>query len=443
MYTSDLINLTSVSLISLVLLQILLLSRRMRFILLSPIYSYVLLLIGSLFLVIIYRFYLSDYEGIDLFSFNKLTGEDNFLSTFNYFLLALNAFLLGTSIHYFFVRNKRLYRKKISYGGLGVDNFIRLKLASIFRGDPSGKGILLFASVNLFIIAQALLFLSYKDSGVLYRSEYIPSNLSIGYAIAMQVANLALIVSLSQLHRYNKILTFILFSITVFLNISTGSRKLLIYILLYAILLFVQSKKDLRASINLLLSITVSIVVLLYTIQLRALPHHGLIPYLKFFPESIQNFGFQAYFVIYYLFIYGFFVTAQTQNSLAINWSTTLVGINPVLGNLAGWYKIADQMRLNIYAPFSLYGEIFTMGWKTTLAFFVAIGFLFGSFEHHIRQSYNQGKFLSGHIIYFLCVMFSIYAYEYNLRSSTRYIYYAILWIMLQWVIRKLSRKRS
>ncbi|MCX6082316.1 MAG: hypothetical protein NTW32_22540 [Chloroflexi bacterium] len=386
---------------------------------------------------------MNNYDGIDLFSFNKLTGQDNFLSTLNYFLLSLNAFLLGASIHHVFIRSGRLYRKKINYGGLGVDNFIRLKLASIFRGDPSGKGVLLFASVNLFIIAQALLFLSYKDSGVLYRSEYIPANLSIGYAIAMQIANLALIVSLSQLHRYNKGLSLLLFSITVFLNISTGSRKLLIYILLYAILLFVQSKRDLRASINLFLSLTFSIVVLLYTIQLRALDNHGLMPYLQFIPDSIQNFGYQAYFVIYYFFIYGFFVTAQTQNSLAINWSTILIGINPIFGNLAGWYKIADQMRLNIYAPFSLYGEIFAMGWETTLAFFLTIGFFFGSFEYHIRHSYSQGKYLSGHIIYFLCVMFSIYAYEYNLRSSTRYIYYAILLTVFQWAVRKLSRKRT
>lgn len=419
---------------ALLLIQLFFLTRRMRFFLLSPIYSYVYFLIGSLILVIVYRFLVADDQKIDLFSFNLLTRQDNFLSTLNYYLLALNAFLLGTTFHYLLTRNVHLYREKIHFWGLG---------AGISRRNPVRKVTLVFVSFFLFFVTQALLFLAYKGSGVFYRSEYIPSNLVVGYSTANLIVNIMLIVVLSQIHRYSGNLSGLLFALTILSTLSTGSRKVLIYILLYAILLYVQSKRDLRANVNFFLLIVLSVVLLLYTMQLRALPQHGLIPYLRFLPDSIKNFGDQLYFVIYYLFIYGFFAAVQTQNSAIINWSTTLIALNPFTGNLAGWYDIADQMRLNLYAPFSLYGEIFSIGWGVTFVYFLTIGYLFGLFENYIRRFYSQGKYLSGHVIYLLAVMFTIYAYEYNLRSGTRYIYYAILWIIFQLAFSKLSRKRT
>ncbi|MBI9044511.1 MAG: hypothetical protein JEZ06_08500 [Anaerolineaceae bacterium] len=398
----------------------------------------------SLFLVFCYRYFINNYEGIDLFYFNRLTGETLFHSTFNYFLISINSFLVGVSIHLLFSRNSKLFHEKVHFTGVGTGNLIWERSITKIAGVRAKKAKMQFAfCLILFFISQILLFFSYKDMGFLFRKEYIPHNQSNIYLIISNLIFVFLIISLSQLHNYHRAISNGLFSITVVLSISTGSRLLLVYVLLYGILNFMRSKRNLASTLKLLFFIVLSTILLLYIIQLRSLDEHGLIPYLKFLPESIKYFGKQLKFIIYYLFVYGFFTSTQTQNHSIIDWSTTLIGLNPMLGTFTKWYSIAKQMRLNIYAPFSLYGEIFSMGKELTFGYFFVTGYLFGAFEIFIRRSFIQKQYLLGQIMYVLCILFTIYSYNYNLRSGTRYLYYAILFMIFSQVIINLSKTRN
>jgi len=402
---------------------------------------------------VFYRVFIPNTAKIDLFGFDYITTDKEFLNITIYYLLVLISFLFGNLIHYLFTSNKAVYLTKVKTSnkavyltkvkiwGLGIG--VQFRSLNLLQAITQSGLFSFLASVFLLSISTFLLYVSYGGSGIFYRSEYIPSNLWIGFSLGAQIANIGLIVVLPQLYRHNKVISNIIFTILIFINISTGSRKVFIFIVLYALLLYMQSRKGFREKIGFLFLLMISFLLLLYLIQLRSLGEHGLIPYLLFFPESIRNFGYQAYFVLYYLFVFGFYVAAQTVGAHTATWSTFFIALNPLTGNLAGWYDIADRMRLNIYVPFSLYGEIFSLGSAATVAFFGIVGYIFGVFEKYVRLSYERGRYIFGHIVYLLCVLFTVYSYEYNLRSASRYIYYALLIILLQAILVKSLWKKQ
>jgi hypothetical protein len=169
--------------------------------------------------------------------------------------------------------------------------------------------------------------------------------------------------------------------------------------------------------------------------QLRTLEDHGVIPYITYFfmmgDEVLEAFMFN----IYYILIYGVFVTIGTLKTAAADWNIILTNISPMPGFLTNWYELAPKRRINLYAPYSTHGEVFKMGKWFSFIFFFWIGIMFSFFEKKTRKILTKGGYFKVFILIILLILHIFYAYEYNMRSSVRYIYYAFAYLFILYIL--------
>lgn len=167
----------------------------------------------------------------------------------------------------------------------------------------------------------------------------------------------------------------------------------------------------------------------------RGSEKHGLFPYLGslFNDESgIRD----SFFNFYYSFIFGIFATVDTLKKAVPDWNVIFVSLNPLPGTMVGWYEISDEMRLNIYAPFTLHGRIFTMGYMFTIIYFFITGAIFTFIDKTIRKSLKKKNKGLPFVLVILAVLHIIYGFEYNMRSAVRYIYYSLFIIFLVFIFK-------
>ena len=103
------------------------------------------------------------------------------------------------------------------------------------------------------------------------------------------------------------------------------------------------------------------------------------------------------------------------------------IEINPLPGGLTGWYEIADTMRFNYYTPYTSIGELYNYSPTLLLIFFALLGFISSGLvifqssrnatSSNILQLFNGGSLL----------LFFLLTTQYNLRSSMRVLYLALL----------------
>ena len=175
-----------------------------------------------------------------------------------------------------------------------------------------------------------------------------------------------------------------------------------------------------------------------YNISIRYSSSHGLIPYLSIpftDPWVILEYTF---FNIYYTLVFGVFATYKTLILNTPNYDYLFTSLNPSPGFLTDWYSIYKDLRINPYAPFTSIGEIFSYPFFAFLFYFF-LGLFFAYAEKMIQYLLLNGKFLTGFTLFLLVCAFIPYSFEYNLRSATRYIYYALIFIILNKTISKLK----
>lgn len=122
-----------------------------------------------------------------------------------------------------------------------------------------------------------------------------------------------------------------------------------------------------------------------------------------------------------------------------------VTSLSPLPGDMTNWPVIAPLLRVSIYTPFSSLGELALQGTLVSVLYFSFVGYLatrlqvLGARLHGLRSSAMQLA-LGG-----LIAVFSVSALQYNLRSSTRYIWYAFgLYLVLRFVpVLKRGRPRS
>jgi hypothetical protein len=158
-----------------------------------------------------------------------------------------------------------------------------------------------------------------------------------------------------------------------------------------------------------------------FNLSLRSQASHGLIPYMSHFDWDVI---YQAsLFSIYYSFILGFFLTNATVNMISVDISDILISLNPLPGNIAGWYDIAYKMVVvEGIAPSVGIGELALFPYLFAI-YFLILGFVYSFVDKQILTMVHQKKMMMVLLLLFLMIMHIISSFEYNLRSSTRYIY--------------------
>ncbi len=103
------------------------------------------------------------------------------------------------------------------------------------------------------------------------------------------------------------------------------------------------------------------------------------------------------------------------------------------------WKDVQDQVRVNRYIPYSAIGELLNQGWYWLVLYYFVIGLVAGWMDLGARVFEGHRRRPGYLIACGLLLYFAITSTEYNLRSSTRLVYYAIV-IAVLWQL--LSRLR-
>ncbi|VXB79421.1 conserved membrane hypothetical protein [Flavobacterium sp. 9AF] len=224
-----------------------------------------------------------------------------------------------------------------------------------------------------------------------------------------------------------------LFLIVLISCISIGSRMASVNLGVFLLGVYLQKKNNKNYFI--LFSIVILLIFFGYNISLRSESHqHGLIPYILITLEKPEIIFKYIYKNLYYNFVFGFYATADTVEYYSSNIDKNLlISLNPLPGRFAGWYKIAEKMRLNIFAPYTGIGELY----KTPIFFFfywVIIGFYFTTLDLKIKKFFLEKKYILSLVQLLFIVMFCVLIYEYNFRSSNRFIYYSLILFFLYYI---------
>ncbi len=394
-------------------LELYLLSRILKYFLLSPIYLYVIFSLLSIISTVLYFHFYDDK--FSLYNLDEVTAKSFFFILKKY-IMALCSFILGVIIYYdlSLKKTRKLFNRSFT-DSLFVAFQPPLKLMYFARG--------------LFIIILLLFAVTYGTE-IFLRQEYLPET-NRGLTVLIKIFSFIEVIILALLNRKYKIETNTYFFTLILISLGTGSRSVFLYFLVYFCILFVSRGNTITNKVKFSFNVFLSFVFLAYLMQLRMLDSHGVLPYIKSIASSGADFVENFYFNIYYSLIFGVYVTIGTFKDAIADWNIIFVSLNPLPGSIAGWYNYADDMRLNIYAPYSLHGRIFKMGNLFSFIYFFLTGIIFSFMEMKVRSFLNRKKRIFAFIIVLLLILHIVYGFEYNLRSAFRYIYYAFFLIAL------------
>ena len=404
------------------ILEIYLLNRVLKYFLLSPVYLYIIFSFLCIVLSVLYYYYFDDK--FSLFELDNVS-KTNFLGIIKMYIIALISFILGVILYY----DQSTKKTKKLFNNAFTDKLF-------FNYSVSNK--ITYLAIVIFLIIVFLFLITYVK-GIFFREEYIPDR-SNGLTTIIKILSFIESLILGFLYKKNKIISLSLFVFFILITLGTGSRTVFLFFVLYTFLIFISNGNTFLNKVRFSIQIFFSLFLLAYIMQLRQLPEHGVIPYLKSIGSSSQDFYRSFFFNIYYSFIYGVFVTIRTVEKAQLDWNMILVNLNPLPGFLAGWYDYSNDMRINIYAPYSLHGRVFRTGTIFTIIYFIFSGLIFSYFEKKIRKLLTEGKRIYAFFLTIILVLHIVYAFEYNMRSAIRYFYYAFFIVFMVYIFKQLKK---
>jgi hypothetical protein len=292
-----------------------------------------------------------------------------------------------------------------------------LKVKNIKRSKTSALSIL-----TLFILSVFLLYLTY-GWGFLLREVYHPGEANYLYLSIYKLLTLWLIIStyFNSKFQFNSKLSIL--TIIIVVSLSIASRISVFYIGLILILyVFFSDVVKIR---NIILLMVVALFILVFLQYTRGLDEQGLVGIYRHvdFTEVLDMLSFS----MFYAFGFNTFITAATisEYSMYAKFSDFLTMINPLPGFMTDWYSIAPNMTVSKAVPFNSIGIIFSFGVFFTTIFYFFLGVVIGWLDGFIQFVKSKSKILSI-VIWSLLVIFVLLHFQFTLRSSLRFVYYAI-----------------
>lgn len=304
---------------------------------------------------------------------------------------------------------------------------------------PIKTNYLVNAALALIVFETILLYILYGKE-IFIRDTYAVDYNKLGVML-LEYSLLFLMFIGSLLYKEKRALSRMIALFVTLLCIGFGSRMATIYLLVYFFVIFTLYLTKKQKFFYVLFGIPLILLFFGYNLSLRFSKTHGLSPYLYLpFSDSskiIKN----TFFNIYYTLVFGVFATFKTLVKYPFNYDYLITSLNPSPGFLTDWYIIFKKLRINHYAPFTGIGEIFSY---PTIAFFFyfIVGMIFSHSERFIQKLFMNKKIGAGFILFLLTSAFIPFSFEYNLRSSVRFLYYAMTFMMMLNLFSKIKIKQ-
>lgn len=402
------------------ILSLYLVKRRTKFSLFSPLVLFYVFFLLAIIFSVTYHYWMPYSWKFNIAQLDRITDAEFWVSI-RVFVRMLIYFSIGVL---FYKYKYRIYKNSTS-------NF-KIKLPPI---KPDN---LVLVSVIIIIIDIFLVWLLYGQE------FFIREKYSVDYnkaGIMLLEYSLLFLVFLGGVQFKSKILfsVFIALFVTL-LCIGFGSRMATIYLIVYSFVIFILYLNKKNQMIFAFFGIPFILLFFGYNMSLRFNETHGLGPYLALpFSNPIEIVK-NTFFNIYYTLIFGVFATFKTLTENTPNYDHLFTSLNPAPGFLTDWYSIYKNLRINPYAPFAGIGEVFTYPYFAFMFYFF-IGMFFAHSEKIIQRLLLNKKVITGFILFLLTVAFIPFSFEYNLRSSLRFIYYAMIFAFIQNVFSKFKVK--
>jgi hypothetical protein len=288
--------------------------------------------------------------------------------------------------------------------------------------SPRTQKLLLIAIAILLAIVMA----SFGWHDLMKRLIYLPISHRPLYSVAAElgtVATLGLGYLFAAGRGGQRILTQVLLICYGLVFFSISSRRLALLPLLFALGGLSSAPQSRYWKRLLPFSLVASIALIRVSLHTRSLSEHGFWPYLHSLPD-IPAGGWES--VMLNLLV-GFGVIGKTAFEVPpLPMEDFIISINPVPGDLSGWYGIAGQHRLNRFMPFAALGELGNAGWLPLVGYCLTAGFVLAYLDWRMRTLLDRGQQLYGLALVGLAGLFVLFSTQYNLRSATRLLYYAV-----------------
>lgn len=389
-------------------------SMRTRFSLFSPVVLFLLFFILAISLSIPYH-YLMPKEWKFAIARLDYISDKKFWKTINVFGHMLVYFCVGV-IFYKYIFSVRKNTP------ISLD--LKIKLPNF------NTNFLLGASAFIILLDIVLVSVTY-GKGIFFRPTYHPEFGTL-VTMVMEYALLFLIFFGGVLYKEQKFISLIIMLFVVTLCIGFGSRMATIYLMIYLFTIFVLYVKKQQRKYFILFLFPGILIFFGYNISLRfnGDEGHGLIPYLLLPFKDPMAIIENTFFNIYYTLIFGVYATCRTLLKYPDGYKYLITSLNPAPGSMTDWYVQYKRLRINHYAPYAGIGEIFSFPYIAAV-FYVFIGLFFAHSERTIHKLLTNRDFVGGFILFLLTAAFIPYSFEYNLRSAVRFVYYAMIFMII------------
>jgi hypothetical protein len=367
-------------------------------------------------------------------SFYDLHVTDQQLSeSFAIFIYALSFFLFGAC---YYIRVSKRY-KIIARNYRKNKYTFKHEYNSNYNKINKAKDIIW---IIIYILPIILIAIGAGIDNILLRTEYL-----IGEYHSLQVVGSILTLPIMVSMGYSLIKTnnllfkliilsyFILYAL-IFLSMST--RQFVILFLFVFLGMVIAGIKRKTFILFLLIWLLFLPLLLRIPLELREMPKQGLIPLYdniqNIYSNNLGNYYSSSVYMGLCNLTFGVPLVAYIKDLAPIPNNYLYISINPMpsflpMPGLLAWSEISDQMRVSVYIPYNALGELINHGYLWLIMYYLLAGFsaafidVGARFYEGTRSQY--GYLIAAGVFY----LFAITSTQYNLRSSTRLIYYAIL----------------
>jgi hypothetical protein len=204
-----------------------------------------------------------------------------------------------------------------------------------------------------------------------------------------------------------------------------GTRRLALFPLLFAIG-YLFGRRDRRGVAVLGVAAFLSVLLLPVPLYLRGQGAHGLLPYLDAMAgldytevdwlSSINN------------ILISFPITAYSAFEEAARPTAWLwLELNPLPGDMVGWYEVSRQLRLNDYTPFSSIGGLGNYGTLAVIGVGCGLGIILAYLDGRVSYYVRIGSQFIAVGIVGASGLLAVTALQYNVRSFARLVLYLVI----------------
>ncbi|PWJ40936.1 hypothetical protein [Sediminitomix flava] len=387
--------------------------------LMSPLWLFISFHFTCIVFSYIYYYFVPLSKKINLFNVDRVTSTQ-FDEVIFYFLLSLVFFSLGALLNLFLLKKK--YRRSLRQN-LSKSLFLNIKLQSYFSW-----------TINIVFVIIILLYMSVYGSELFLRETYLGSEIASRHlSTLLKFLSLIEVVLLGIVFNNSPKKSLLMFVMLVFLSLGTGSRILVVYCIAYNAIVYINSRGGGTQTLRAVAGLFLTLILYAFVIEFRSQHRHGLYPYLLSVLGDGVNKGFVYNFLfnIYYALIFGVFATVETLEKGVRDWGIIRASLSPLPGFMTDFYSYVPKLKLNQFAPFTYYGQVFLMGKTFSILFSFLSGCVFLRLEIYVRYFLVRGNKIFAFILSFFVFLQIIYSTQYLLRSGVRYFYYLFIIIFL------------